>query len=254
MRKLKLIFPLIGLISIFSSIVVAVTQLHAAPNLKYETEQSWSPGTVVSLDASQQLVPGSTSTPNYIGVTNPQTAQGYADITNSGEALVLVTDRYGTIKQGSRIGLSDLPGIAGTYKSGIVIGTIKDTPKESDWVPVIVDGVSVRVATLSAIIEGSAVSSQNNFLGSTAQLVTTLTGKQVEAWRILVALIIGGGGLLFSLTLLITTSRQSFLSLGRNPFASKLIYKGLWKMVGVCAAILMGCLITAYAVLVIGSA
>jgi len=68
----------------------------------------------------------------------------------------------------------------------------------------------------------------------------------VDTWRIITALLIGLGGLILAFGLLFISSRESFFSMGRNPMASKIIMRGLWKMVALSVGILCITLTASY--------
>lgn len=239
---------------------VLVNSAAYAAVTRYESSIQLPEGTLVALNSQKNLERASFAQTNYIGVAQGGGSAGFVDVAHDGEAKVLVTDQFNTsgdFNKGAKIGVSLVDGIAGSWEEGggQLVGVLLEAPRS--WSILTIDSrQSIRVALVSVQLQPASPVSQDSLFGGALALVgdvaATLVGKQVAIWRVITALVISGGGMVLGLTLLITTSRQSFLSIGRNPLAKTMIMRELWKMVGVSATIIIGAFAAAYAVLVVG--
>ncbi len=254
-ERIKSVF--MGAIALVGAVVFAsLPQVAAAyTGVEYDTTAQWTVGTVVSVDEKGELVPASVNSADYLGVVaQPSTGTG-VEVADSGTVTVLVSDVAGQITGGSRIGLSTVSGIAAAWTGGVAIGVAQQTP--SAWrdaslengETVKVASVTVQLLTDGASSDGSPVSM---FFSALERTASGVAGKPVDTWRVVTALLIGLGGLILAFGLLFISSRESFFSMGRNPMASKMIMRGLWKMVALSVGILVITLTAAYLIVRVG--
>lgn len=225
---------------------------------EYPTAREWQLGMVAALGENSSPIPASLRTLNYVGVVTG-VEEGTVEVANSGLVDVLVTDRDGSIRQGDKIGISSVAGIANIWSPGqIVVGVVKKSP--SSWQTIRLAGddksdTTIRVASVPVQIldESSGLSeSSNAFLYMLQRTGNGVAGKPIDLWRIITALLIGLGGLIMSFGLLFISSRESFFSMGRNPMAGKMIMHGLWKMIGLSVLIMCATLGVSYSILRLG--
>ncbi|MBN9398317.1 hypothetical protein BGO18_00945 [Candidatus Saccharibacteria bacterium 47-87] len=230
-------------------VVLAAPVAYAYTATEYPTTTSWTVGTVVAVNGDGSPVAASTQAANYIGVVaNPSTGKT-VEVAGTGTVSVVVTDKDGAVESGTRLGLSSVAGVASAWTNGTVIGVAQEAPKE--WKQATLDSsasiklASVRVQLLS---DGASSGSSpiNQFFAALEKTASGVAGKPVDTWRIITALLIGLGGLILAFGLLFISSRESFFSMGRNPMASKIIMRGLWKMVALSVGILCITLTASY--------
>lgn len=86
------------------------------------------------------------------------------------------------------------------------------------------------------------------------QAADSIAGTSVSLWQVISSLIVGLGSLILAFGLLFSTGRESFLSLGRNPMASTVILRGMWRIVAVSVVIMLLGITISYLILKLGSA
>lgn len=239
----KVVF-LSGLFAFLATFTVA-----AYTGAEYETTTDWSVGTAVSVDQNGALVPASVNSVDYVGVVAEAPEAGMVQVADSGVVSVLVTDKDGTITSGSRVGLSSVSGVASLWANGTVLGVVQESP--SSWQQATLDSddsVSIALVKVQLLTDGASGGSSpvNEFFSALEKTASGVAGKPVDTWRIITALLIGLGGLILAFGLLFISSRESFFSMGRNPMASKIIMRGLWKVVALSVGILCVTLTAAY--------
>lgn len=219
------------------------------------TDSPWKAGMVVAVEANDKVTPASIEKNNYIGVVAADTAGKSVEIANSGTVPILVTDADGTVAAGTKLGLSTISGVASTWSNGTAIAVAQDTPTQ--WEKATIStGKEVRVARVNAqlLTDGASTggSPVSMFVASLEKTAGGIAGKPVDTWRVVTALLIAIGGLVLAFGLLFISSRESFFSLGRNPMASTVIMKGLWKVAALSIGILCVTLFGAYLIVRIG--
>ena len=230
---------------------------------QYATDTDFSLGTVIAFDSDGKPVTALFNTFNYVGVVSGK-GQGTIDVANSGTVNVLVSDADGSVVAGSHIGLSIYAGIGTLWQTdrkmiGIVVKTIDAT--SSDWHPVKIKDKSgaertIRIAQVPVQLiqdTGTGSSAGGGLVGSIQQVANNLVGHSVAIWQVIASLITGLGSLILAFGLLFSSGRESFLSLGRNPLASKVILRGMWRIVAVSITIMVLGLAITYLILRLGS-
>lgn len=248
------VYPVVGTIAalfvfMFAPFAAAYT------GSEYSTTTTWTQGSVVSVDASGELIAASLAATNYVGVVTQQPDSATVEVADSGVVPVLVTDEAGEIASGTRIGLSSVAGIASTWTGGVALGVAQETP--TSWQEATLSNESsVRIATVQVqlLTDGAASDSSpmSVFFAAIDRTAAGIAGKSVDTWRVVTALLIGLGGLILAFGLLFISSRESFFSMGRNPMASKIIMGGLWKMVFLAVGIMLITLTAAYLIVRVG--
>lgn len=246
-RKFGAVGKAIILSGFFAFMFAANTAAYTG--VEYDTSASWIPGTVVSVDGKGTLVPASTNSTDYVGVVAKASDGTSVEVADSGVVSVLVTDNGGAITSGSRLGISSVSGIASLWANGSVIGVAQETP--TSWQNAAsTNSEQIKVAAIKVqlLIDGASGGSSpvNEFFAALEKTASGVAGKPVDTWRIITALLIGLGGLILAFGLLFISSRESFFSMGRNPMASKVIMRGLWKVVALSVGILCVTLTAAY--------
>lgn len=223
---------------------------------EYVATSKLSVGTVATLSPGDAVAAASTSSQSYVGVVVSSTSTG-ATVATEGRVMTYVSDEDGSIRKGERIGVSALAGVATVWQSGRqLIGIAGATP--SDWKTTHTSsGKAVHIARipvdlLPANSNPGAVAS-NGLENTMQQLANRLTGKTVAFWRIIAAFIIGIGGLLVAFGLMFSSTRGSFLSMGRNPLASPTIIRSMWHVIGISVVVLLLAIVIAYLVMWVGA-
>ena len=244
-------FGTVGVAVILSGFFAFLTVGTAAAytGVEYNTSSAWIAGTVVSVDPDGKLVAASVRAAEYVGVVATASTGTSVEVADSGVVLVLVTDKDGPIASGSRIGISAVEGAGSLWSTGTVVGVAQETP--SAWQNAeSTDSSTVRVALIKVqlLTDGASGGSSpvNQFFAALEKTASGVAGKPVDTWRIITALLIGLGGLILAFGLLFISSRESFFSMGRNPMASKVIMRGLWKVVALSVGILCVTLTASY--------
>lgn len=214
---------------------------------EYTTSAELAVGTVVSTSENGEIVAASTASREYLGVIVAQDANK-VEVVSSGAVNVLVSDMDGDIKIGEELGLSAVSGIASRLLPGsVTIGVVTAEPK--DWHEVNAENDKVRVATATVqLIARNSASEQSNssYLTAIQRAADGVAGREVDTWRAVTGLVVATGGIGLAFALLVSSSRGSFLSLGRNPMAGGAIMRGLWKIASVAVLIMTVSLASAY--------
>lgn len=233
----------------------AVAQSYTAA--EYSTDETLPIGTVVALGDKGRVVRASTASKNYVGVVTGQ-AGSVVDVADSGLVPVLVSDDGNVIQSGDRLGVSDIAGVATKWQPGRAIIGIAKGPF-LNWEKVesrtsTGDMRTVRIASIETqLLSNDGSATQANSYMTTVQVIAEgIAGRPVDMWRAMAALFIGLGGLILSFGLLFISSRESFFSIGRNPIASKVIIRSLWKMVAIALAVMGLSLGVAYMIVRVG--
>lgn len=237
---------------LFSS---AIAQGYTAA--EYSTDEALPIGTVVALGDKGRVVRASTASKNYAGVVTGQVGS-VVDVADSGLVPVLVSDDGNVIQSGDRLGISDIAGVATKWQPGRAIIGIAKGPflnwKEVKSRTSTGETRTVRIASIETqLLSNDGAATQANSYMTTVQVIAEgIVGRPVDMWRAMTALFIGLGGLVLSFGLLFISSRESFFSIGRNPIASKVIIRSLWKMVAISLAVMGISLGVAYMIVRVG--
>jgi uncharacterized membrane protein YidH (DUF202 family) len=168
-------------------------------------------------------------------------------ITTSGEAKVLVTDLAGRIKKGDFLTLSPLKGYmmkadnSGLKSFGVALEdfntdaatTQRITDKKNQAKDVKVASIAAKVTAANNV--AVAAVSGRPFLSAFAR---SLTGKEVNQWQILSALVIFFVLLVAVGSIIYSAVHSTIEALGRNPLAHTDIYKQLIQVVIISLGVL----------------
>ena len=248
--------------------LLAIACLFVAPGIVraytaavYSTNSSPAVGTLVGFDNKNKLVAATPET-GFIGAVTKQTATA-AEVANSGYATVFVSDDNGAdIATGDQISLSTIAGVGVLYKNdGVQVGMANEsiTAQSPLWHNTTATRTGstskLRVANLNVrlVTGGAAAISNTGFMGGLQHIAEGLAGHAVAVWQLIASMAVGLGSLILAFGLLLSAGRQSFTSLGRNPLASAVILRGMWRIVAVSLAILLSGITIAYIILKVGS-
>ena len=229
---------------------------------EYDTTTDIPIGTLVSFDSQGKVMRSSPVSTTYIGVVTAVNG-GKIAVANSGTVRVFVSDITGPIQNGTRIGTSDLAGVATAWREGHqLVGTVVAPidGSSSGWQTVATkaaDGTSrtarVALATVELTQSTNSAQSGTDTFGSALQKVADIiAGRSVALWRIITALIVGLAGILVAFGLLLSAGRGSFMALGRNPLAGTVILRGMWRVVVVSIGVILAGIVLAYLLLRVG--
>lgn len=231
---------------------------------EYTTNTNFPVGTLIALDNRGAPAAASLSTSNYVGSVMSK-GQGKIDIANTGTVTLFVSDADGPIVLGSRIGLSAIAGVGTLYQIGRpLVGIAMKGGSDiaaKDWTSAQAqtdDGSrrTVQIAQFPVQLiqdTGSSKAIDVGLMGIIQQAANNLVGHTVSLWQVIASLIIGLGSLILAFGMLVSSGRESFLSLGRNPMASRVILRGMWQLVAVSITVMLLGLVMAYLILRLGS-
>lgn len=229
---------------------------------EYDTTANAPVGTLVSFDSQGKLVRSSLLTSTYVGVVTAVEDHKVA-VASVGTAQVFVSDVAGPIHNGTRIGTSDIAGVATVWRQGQqLVGVVAASDGSSwNWQTVVMkaaDGTPRTTRVALARVEliqntNSAQSGADTFMSTLQKVADIIAGRSVALWRIIAALIVGLAGILVAFGLLLSASRGSFMALGRNPLAGTMILRGMWRVVVVSIVVIFAGVGIAYLLLRVGS-
>lgn len=252
MNKKNKISILLVAISLSAGLMFWTVPASAYLASEYRSQADLAIGSMVALDDDGELIPASQEMENYVGVVTAR-SDGALEVATSGAVALLVSSADGEIADGTQVGLSNINGVA-TKSSDVreSIGVVTEAP--TDWREHSTeasdnDAISVGTATVKLVEKRSTGTAESNsYMGALQRVASGIAGREIDTWRAVAALLIALGGVVIALALLMSSSRSSFLSLGRNPMAGGAIMKGLWKVAAVAVAILVISLLIAYAI------
>jgi hypothetical protein len=260
-HKIRILWSIILLVIV--SVVSAPSIVFAYSATEYHTSQSFSIGTLIALDNKEQPIAATTGD-NYIGIVTSQ-SNGEVVVAYSGVIPVYVSDRDESIANGSKIGLSTIAGVGTLWQSnseqiGVATESIGSASSKWQTVAATTNGGksqnNIKVAQIMVRLTQTS-NTTNNFasalVGTLQQAASGLAGHSVALWQIVVAALVGIGGLILAFGLVISSGHQSLLSLGRNPMASKVILRGMWRIVATSITIMLVGIFLAYIILKVGS-
>lgn len=176
----------------------------------------------------------------------------------NGKADVLVSDINGSIEAGDRITASPIAGIGMKATSDSqIIGTAQASQKTSGKATnrsvkdikgtehtVNINRIPVQIGVAFYQQPGS------NFLPPFVQrLANSIAGRPVSLIRVLLSsciLIAALGGMI---AILYAATRNAMTALGRNPLASSLVYKGLYRIIAIALGVMAVGLLASYLLL-----
>lgn len=179
-------------------------------------------------------------------------------VATNGVATAYVSDINGAIKKGDFIGPSWIDGVGMYVPEGNehkVLGVALEdfdttSAKEYPDISTPSGNKTVKVGSLAVRLSGppsqQLTASQSGVSGFTAKLV----GRQVSFTRAVAAFLIFGFTLAICAIFISSSIRNSFVSIGRNPMASKPIYRSLIEVSIVSMGIILVGTAAAYAVVV----
>ena len=257
------------LLGLSFAILLSIACLFVAPNVAlaytatvYTTNNAPAVGTLVGFDHGNQIIPATPQT-GFIGAITKQTATT-AEVADSGYATVFVSDDNGAdISAGDKISLSTIAGVGVRYETDSVqVGIANENISASSslWHATTTSRTNstakLRVASLSVrLVTGGAAPAtiDTSFMGSLQRVADSLAGHSVALWQLIASVSVGLGSLILAFGLLLSAARQSFTSIGRNPLASAVILRGMWRIVAVGIAIMLAGILTAYIILKVGA-
>jgi hypothetical protein len=235
-----------------------VTNLTFKPGLLVSTSKDVSGGLdLATVSNSGYLLGVVTSSANTAISFGKQSAN--TTVALNGVVAAYVTDANGEIKKGSLIGASWLEGVGmavqqdqqdrvvGVAQEDLNISTAKDfndvdTPSGKRTVKV--GSIAIR---LSDPPSQHVVANQSGVSGFTSKLA----GRQVSFARVVSAFLIFTLALLVCAVFIRNSIKYSFVSLGRNPMASRPIYRSLLQVSLVSMGVILIGTAVAYAVIVV---
>lgn len=179
-------------------------------------------------------------------------------VTSQGQTSAFASDVNGQIKKGDFLALSPLRGIVMRANSdqSLVVGTALEDFSQSGATSEDVTNINgthrtVLVNTIKLNI------SPHNLTGINSQpksflvvLGQALTGKEVNPWQVISALVIFFILLIVEGSIVYGAARSSLIALGRNPLAKKAVYKQLIQVGVLVLVILAFGMASIYAVLI----
>lgn len=245
--------------SLSAVLFLCVNLANAYVGSEYISADNLPAGTLIALGGDGKVTRASLIAPTYIGVAT-DVKDTKVTVAKSGTVEAYVSNIDGSIRTGTRIGLSAYSGVGTAWKEdrqlvGVVAEGVGDTLQ---WRDVGVQGVSgdsptqIKIAKVPILLTQNVNNTQSGvsgFAGAIQQTAYVIVGHSVALWRIIAAMVVGFGSLILAFSLLISTGRGSFLSIGRNPLASSTILRGMWRIVFVSAGIMVVGILIAYLIL-----
>lgn len=256
MKQVRLaVSAVILLLGLFMTFLSPQAKAYSAVEYPTARGSVWQVGMLVSVNSKGVTTHSSTTNDNYIGIVSA-VDETSIEVATSGTVQVLVTDEAGPVKKGSELYVSRIAGIATSEGGVTTVGVVSEEPVT--WSPAQLrssDKQTVRIGVAQVQLidqSGGSAFASNPFLATLQKTGNGVAGHTVDMWRIITALILGVGGIILSFGLLFISSRESFFSMGRNPMASTIIMRGLWKIVMLSVIIMCICLGAAYTILRVG--
>jgi hypothetical protein len=227
----------------------------------YHTSQSFSVGTLIALNSNEQPI-AAVNGNDCIGTVISQSKSGI-EVAGSGVVPVFVSNPNGVIKSGDKIGLSSIAGVGvlwQTSETQIGVATESISSSSSKWQTVSAtthNGTikeNIKVAKMMVRLTSGSNTATSEITGTLQQAAAGLVGHSVALWQIVIAGLVGIGGLILAFGLVLSSGHESLSSLGRNPMASKVILKGMWRIVATSITVMLVGILLAYLVLKVGSA
>jgi len=186
-------------------------------------------GDVVSYTGNQYVLTSKPYDNDIYGVIVDNPAMSVQDtnlkdfkyVTNVGEVLVNVSNKYGAIKEGDYISSSDLPGVgAKAVKSGQMLGVAMEdfTPQKPEDVGQIYVKLDVKTTLINSSIE-------KNLLGTLKNSLTSPFLTPIDALRYLLAIAVVFASFIIGFSSFGRITGTSVEALGRNPLAGGAIRK-----------------------------
>ncbi len=216
------------------------------------------PGTLAALknNENNEVVAASTDNVNdIVGVVLASNdaavavnAAASTQVATTGSTNLFVSDIAGAIKAGDRLTASPLQGVGMKATDSVkIVGIAErdfaDAKNIKSQTIRTRDGQTrqVRVGSIPVRLQVSyyAVPPKKTIVPSfLQQFSNTVAGKEVSALRVLTGFLILLAALVTVGVILFSTMKASVLSIGRNPLASKNVYKSLFQVFGISIVIL----------------
>lgn len=271
---LKLLLPLLLVISLtFGGVAWAADSIQAVAE-SYRTNKALQPGMVVKLDdKSQSSVTPATynESKKMLGVTvapsdtpvslSSGSTDQQAYVVTSGRYNVLVSDQNGTIEPGDYISISSVDGIAMKAESGqdTVLGR---AAVSFDGKSGVISTTSLTLrdgrrtqAAIGSIAVDVAIRANPNFSGSggvptfVQNFAVNIVGKPVSAAQLYGSLVVLLLGLGIVSVLIYSGIQTSMSAIGRNPLAKQSIMHNMLQVIITALLIFIGCLVAVYLIL-----
>lgn len=180
-------------------------------------------------------------------------------VATTGVVTAYVTDANGSVKKGDFIAASWLDGVGMRVNQGAnqkVLGTALEdfndsAAKEFDDVSTPGGNRTVKVGSLAVRLFGTPSKQLSADQSGISGFAARLVGKQVAFIRVVVAFLVFTITLIVSGIFIRSSIKNSFISIGRNPMASKSIYRSLLQVSVISMAIILIGTAAAYAVVVL---
>lgn len=187
-----------------------------------------------------------------------KSSDGYF-VATDGEVAMFVSDIEGDIRAGDLLSISKIGGVGVKANESLnqkIIGIAKkDFTGDEEGVRQVnlANNGRVNVGSINVELLIRESTSQNNENNESIleYIARRIVGKPVSLAQAIVALALVVIGFLVGASFLYASIRSSFVSIGRNPLSTDMIYKGLVKSSIITIAIILITLIAGYIVLII---
>ncbi len=241
----------------------------AATSRAYKSTQPLAPGSMVSLDTTQDgyvVAAKPDNATKLVGVVVPinsatlQFNQPGADnqIAQSGEAPVLVSDLNGAVKAGDHITVSAVEGVGmKATVTGMSVGVAQtDFSQVGATTQSITDksgrSHEIHIAQIKVMLGVGqyTVAQPASYIPSQLQaFADALSGGPTAAWRVLSSSVIILVTLIVIGVIINASIRSSLISIGRNPLSSPAISSSLFQLAVITVGLLFMALLASYLVL-----
>lgn len=258
------------IIGLGTLIIVPVAVVSAAAVTQgFTSTQSLPPGSLAATlknKAGEVVAANTDNSNNIVGVVVTGdtavlniNATAPVQVATSGVAEVFVTNLAGSIRAGDRITASPLSGVGMKANDSVkIVGIAEEnfdasaqskqqtiTSRDGAKRQVEVGAIPVRVqaAYYSAPQEKTIIPPPFQ------QFSNAVAGKQVSPLRVIISFFVILAAIVSVSIMLFSAMKSSIISIGRNPLASKNIYKGVFQAFGAGAVILVVAVGGAYVIM-----
>ncbi len=259
---------------VMSAMYGAVLMLAAAPQLAaaaisqgYQSDESLSPGTVVSLrESDHKVVPADiTNDISLLGVVvgsaeatlNVASPTDKVQVSTVGVVDAFVSSLGGDIKTGDPVTVSPVRGVGMKAGSaGRIIGIAQEEAKYSDRTVNVQakagGSVKAKLGSVPVAVQVSYYTPPPEKTVVPPWLQTfadTAAGREVSLIRLLASSLVAVIALIVTTVLLFSAIRNTMVSIGRNPLAKTSIYRGLWQVIAISVVVVVSGFMIAYLLL-----
>jgi len=251
---------------------VLCSSLASSSNIseEFSSTSSYKPGTIVSLSREipgDIIIANINNSDDFVGIVTEESdatvtyARDNATISvaRSGLTTMFVTDANGLIKTGDNIVVSWVQGIGMLPTPGeskrIVAVALEDfnsgeakvyaSTQGENKKEISIVGIAVRIVDV-AVYQENSEQERAGLVG----FLSDMAGKDVSYIRSVLSLVIFVVSMLVTVIYLTVSLRSSFISIGRNPLAGSIIFKGLTRITILSVVIVTIGTTLAYVVLV----